>query len=390
MIASAYAPNTLPLSRPGTQRRLYGMELFQFAASSVNPEQQPAESNAGRGGKHQRVKFESATGPRKRRVRRRVSSCQFLGGARTAGLHGRWSSLDRGLRADFSQPYVFQPHFSLNGEGQRWYTDTPAYQSVVSGGKLSLKHRANAKTSWSISMTSERDSSAIAPDVLNDLTLRNDLIALGLDPRTGQQSGTINAAGFEIQHSTVDNLLDAHRGYQLSFKVEQAGGPFGGSFTYTALSADARHYLSLGDRIVVASRVQSGNIAPADNSETGVPFSKKYFLGGATSIRGWGRFEVSPLSDGIPIGGNSMLAASVGLRARRRQTRQRRDVIVAVRACRRNRLTTCVMVGTGLRYQTPVGPVRFDLPSTPINPTLVNGVPQTRRWRVHISIGQAF
>ena len=49
-------------------------------------------------------------------------------------------------------------------------------------------------------------------------------------------------------------------------------------------------------------------------------------------------------------------------------------------------------VGTGLRYLTPIGPVRVDLgyQVNPIPGLLVDGVPETRRWRVHFSIGQAF
>ena len=49
-------------------------------------------------------------------------------------------------------------------------------------------------------------------------------------------------------------------------------------------------------------------------------------------------------------------------------------------------------IGPGLRYQTPVGPIRLDL-GYQLNPTpdlIVNGSPQTRRWRLHFSIGQAF
>ena len=44
------------------------------------------------------------------------------------------------------------------------------------------------------------------------------------------------------------------------------------------------------------------------------------------------------------------------------------------------------------RYQTPVGPVRFDLgyQLNPLPTLLVNGQPQHRRWRIHFSIGQAF
>lgn len=49
-------------------------------------------------------------------------------------------------------------------------------------------------------------------------------------------------------------------------------------------------------------------------------------------------------------------------------------------------------VGPGLRYQTPIGPLRFDV-GYQLNPEpdlLVNGAPQARRWRVHFSVGQAF
>src|SRR5216110_2387805 len=68
-------------------------------------------------------------------------------------------------------------------------------------------------------------------------------------------------------------------------------------------------------RLVLASRLQLGNIRPVGQDPANVPFSKKYFLGGATSIRGWGRYEVSPLVEGLPVGGNSMLSFSEELRA---------------------------------------------------------------------------
>lgn len=49
-------------------------------------------------------------------------------------------------------------------------------------------------------------------------------------------------------------------------------------------------------------------------------------------------------------------------------------------------------VGPGLRYQTPIGPVRFDIgyQLNPIDGLLVNGEPQKRRFRLHFSVGQAF
>ena len=51
-----------------------------------------------------------------------------------------------------------------------------------------------------------------------------------------------------------------------------------------------------------------------------------------------------------------------------------------------------VAVGPGVRYRTPIGPIRADFgyQLTPIETLLVNGERETRRWRVHFSIGQAF
>src|SRR5262249_5320746 len=98
-------------------------------------------------------------------------------------------------------------------------------------------------------MTNEDDSSSIADAVLTDTTLRDELIALGLAPTTGEQNGKLSAVGFALQHSTADNPLNAHRGYQVAFHAEEAGRLLPGSFRYSAFSADGRHYLPVGERI---------------------------------------------------------------------------------------------------------------------------------------------
>jgi outer membrane protein assembly complex protein YaeT len=384
-----------------SQRRLYGMELFQFANveplnQELQPEEVPTRITVAEG-KHQRVNFGVGYGTEeKARVDAEYHHVNFLGGARSAGVHGRFSSLDRGLRLDFNQPYFFAPHLSLGGEAQQWYTFTPAYESVVRGAKATLTHRSSERTSWAVSFTSEHDSSSISPDVLHDPSLFATLIALGLDPISGKQNGTLNAFGFDLQHSTADNLLNAHRGYQVAFHAEQAGRLLPGTFNYYAVSADGRHYLPITDTITIASRVQLGNIRPVGNAQANVPFSKRFFLGGATSIRGWGRYEVSPLTEsGQPFGGDSMFAWSEEIRA----------VLVGKLGgvlfmdagnvwedswgIRLGDLRYAV--GPGLRYQTPIGPIRFDLgfQLNPI-PGLLIGQAQTRHWRIHFSIGQAF
>ena len=385
-----------------SQRRLYGLALFQFAnVEPLNTDQQPEDVPIRvtvAEGSHQRVNFGVGYGTEeKARVDAEYHHVNFLGGARSAGAHVRWSSLDRGVRLEFTQPYFFRPHFSLGSEAQEWYTYTPAYRSIVTGAKVTTTHRSSPQTSWAMSLTSEHDSSAIADKVLTDPSLRNSLIALGLDPRTGEQNGTLSAAGFDVQHSTADNILNAHRGYQVAFHLEDAGPALRGTFNYFAVSGDVRQYLPFSDRVVLASRLQVGNIRPAGNDETNVPFAKRYFLGGATTIRGWGRYEVSSLSgSGLPIGGDSMLAFSEELRAALRGNvggvlfLDAGNVWAGSWGIKLNDLRYAI--GPGLRYQTPVGPLRFDFgyQLNPIPELLVNGAPQTRRWRVHFSIGQAF
>ena len=192
--------------------------------------------------------------------------------------------------------------------------------------------------------------------------------------------------------------VNARKGYQVAVSIEEAGRIIPGTFKFTEISGDGRHYLSVGPRFVFANRAQLANIAAPADDPTAVPFSRRFFLGGATSVRGWGRYELSPLSDsGLPIGGRSMLAFTSEARATIRGSfgtvlfLDTGNVWANSWDVRLNDLRYAV--GTGLRYTTPVGPLRFDI-GYQLNPIpgliIDSGNPQTRRWRMHFSIGQAF
>lgn len=149
-----------------------------------------------------------------------------------------------------------------------------------------------------------------------NIAIRGELIALGLDPGTGMSEGTVSALAFDISRSTVDDPLDAHSGYTLAGRVERADRWLRGTFSYLAVTAEGRHYFPLGSRLLVANRLRLGSIRAHGDLETNVPFYKRYFLGGSSSIRGWGRFEVGPIdSFGQPVGGHSMLEGSSELYA---------------------------------------------------------------------------
>jgi outer membrane protein insertion porin family/translocation and assembly module TamA len=150
---------------------------------------------------------------------------------------------------------------------------------------------------------------------------------------------------------------------------------------------------------VLAVRARGGSVAAlgtADQDEV-VPFYKRYFLGGATTLRGWGRYDVAPLdSTGEPIGGQTVLNFSTELRF---PIKGRFSGVlfldggnVWVDPWAFNLNDMRYDVGPGLRYNTPIGPVRLDVgyQLNPIPGLILDGKPQSRQFRVHFSIGQAF
>jgi outer membrane protein insertion porin family len=387
-----------------SQRKLYGLELFEFVNiesredMAVQTPDVPMRVTVAEG-KHHKVNMGVGYGTEEHaRARIRWDHLNFLGGARQAGFEGKWSSLDRGVRTGFREPFFLRPHFSLQFEGQAWQAAEPVYSLNTLGGRVTVLHQANSQNQWSVSLINEFQRSSVTAAALEDFTIRDELIALGLDPTDGTSSGTLGAIVFAINRNTTNSLLDARTGYVLNAQVEQAGKWLAGTWDYRSFTTEARHYLSAGRRLVLANRLRVGTIDPLGELVEGdVPFYKRYFLGGASSLRGWGRFEVGPTSGfGLPIGGHTMLEGSSEVRA---PLVGKFGAVAFVdfgnvwsQPWDFNPGDLRYAAGPGLRYLTPIGPARVDFgyQLNPIANLRVNGESERRHWRVHFSIGQAF
>jgi outer membrane protein assembly complex protein YaeT len=431
-----------------SQRNLYSLELFNFVnvealTAEAAPRQPDGNSSNGNGeqpidaidiparvtvteGKHRKVNFTVGYGSEEK-ARGEVDwrHVNFFGGARTAGVLARYSGLDRGVRLNFKQPYLFHPRYSFGLSGQSWFSDEPAFQLTTVGGRATITRefrRARspifgtpAAMSLSLTYVNEWEEYEISNDALNDPTFRDELIALGLDPRCGRgpkcftdsPAGQLSSVFIDAGRNTTDSLLDARRGYVVIAHLESAGSWLGGDFDYRELSLEGRYYQALGTRAVVAVRARGGSIDPTRRAiqpddggpaiDEPVPFFKRYFLGGSGNLRGWGRFEVSPLSaSGLPIGGQSFVNFSTEIRVPIVGNFSGVVFLDAGNVWRDswniNLNDLRYNAGPGLRYKTPIGPVRLDLgyQLNPIPGLLVNGEEQKRQFRLHFSIGQAF
>lgn len=399
-----------------SQRRLYRLEVFQFA--NVEPIRNEAYAEERETiiptrvtvteGKHRRVNFGVGYGSEER-ARAEVDwrHVNFFGGARTANLRARYSNLDGGVRLNLRQPYFFSPQYVFDVGGQAWYTNEPAYWLKTQGGRMSVTRqfgrtpgtilRNTPVMSVSLTYANEHEEYEISREALLDLSFRDELIALGLDPRRGFAEGQRSAIILDATRNMTDNLLDAKRGYLASIHMEKAGQFLGGTYDYYELTGEGRIYQNVGNLMVLAGQIRGGSIDAQGNPELLVPFFKRYFLGGATTLRGWGRFEVSPLSGfGLPIGGHTFMNFSV--EARIPVWSDLSGVIfldggnVWTDAWDFNLNDMRYDVGPGIRYNTPIGPLRLDIgyQLNPIDGLLVNGERQKRRFRFHFSIGQAF
>ncbi|MPY86514.1 MAG: BamA/TamA family outer membrane protein [Luteitalea sp.] len=395
-----------------SQRRLYQLELLQFASIDTGGpgEDQPVDVPVRirvTEGKPRRLSLGLGYGSEERaRATLNWRHVNFFGGARTAGIETKWSSLDRGVRLNFEEPSWGRYGLVLSTSVQTWYSDEEAYDLVTSGGRVTLTkelgwrdpvRQRQARTTVALSLVNEYEDYQISAEALEDPTFRDTLIALGLDPRTGEGGGTLRAIALDFQHNTTANLLNASSGYIAAVHLEQAGRWVSGDWDYFEMTAEGRYYRQLADLAVLAVRGRAGSFFGAEDIELDVPFFKRYFLGGSGSLRGWNRFQVAPLSaTGFPLGGHSVFDSAVELRM---PVVGNFSLVAFLDAgnvwpnswdFRLNDLRYAA--GPGLRYQTPIGPVRADVgyQLSPIEGLMVEGKPESRQWRLHFSIGQAF
>jgi outer membrane protein insertion porin family len=363
----------------------------------------------------------------------------FLGLGHTVTLGGVYSTIEK--RGSLS---YLQPRFR-NVEGRN-ITYTLLYDNSLDVRTFASKREEG---SIQISQKFSKTWNGLFQFSYRRVSVTDVVIPVLLVPQLAQplRIGMLTAT---LIHDRRDNPADAHHGTYTTLNFGAADRYFGSQRGFGRVLARNATYYSLTKNIVFARQTQFGVIAPFSapagiSEQESVPLPERFFGGGADSLRAFPFNQAGPRDIGLPVtpggpasqptgfplGGNALFFNNLELRfpllganiqgvlfhdmgnvystfsdlSLRFHQRDPQDFNYAVHA-----------VGFGIRYRTPVGPVRGDLaysinpPSfvgfkgTPdqllqCNPNLAasalpgfcQGVPQSvSHFQFFFSIGQTF
>ena len=280
----------------------------------------------------------------------------------------------QGLKAAFEKPAFLVREQRLLATASALREDTIAYEKTAVSAAADVERRLSRY--WWGSLGLGGEGGAIK------------------DNERGTQDYGFGGPRAGLRRDARNNILNPTDGSDLWLKLTPYTGYYGESFTTLGgtLSASG-YYAPLRDRdgpddtLVLAGKVEVGSMMGA--ALRTLPASLRYYKGGAGSVRGYAYQSIGPRDkDDEPLGGRSF--QTVNLEARYKLTEDvglvpfldggmvyKDEVPQIVGNMRWG-------TGLGLRYYTPIGPLRLDV-GFPLQP--IAGDPPVQ---LYISIGQAF
>ncbi len=347
-----------------------------------------------------------------------VSREDMFGLGQTLNFKGRLSTIDQLA----SLNYYIPRYRDVEG---RNFTFTTLYENARNVNTFAYKRlEASAQLSQKLSRASTLlYRLSFHRSAIDESTLKIEplLVPLYAQPdRVGQISAT-------YIFDRRDNPTDAHEGIYTTLDFGLAEKCFALTIDFGKFLGTTAIYRPIGPNLTFAQRVELGWIAPFDlpagtTSADAVPLPERFFGGGSTSMRGFPDNQAGPRDPltGFPLGGDAMLLSNTELRFPLVGANIGAVLFwdagnvystlgdISFRFHQRNQQDFDYMVhalGFGIRYKTPLGPVRVNLAYS-VNPPKffgLNGTPQqvlfgtapalaqsVSHFQFFFSIGQAF
>jgi translocation and assembly module TamA len=275
------------------------------------------------------------------------------------------------LLASFRKPDFGRRNQSLLSDVRLAYDDTDAFESKSARARVGLERQLG-------------DGMTVA---LGVSFLGQEVEDKALDE--GSESFGLLSLPARFEWDRSDNRLDPSSGGRLRLENEPFVDVIGNGLLFNKSRLDYAHYVEVVQepQIVLAGRTALG--AMVGEPRGAIPANLRFYAGGGGSVRGFGYQLAGKLNDNDdPIGGRSLLELSGEVRVRITES------IGAVAFVDAGTVysasvpdfseTLRVGAGPGLRYFSPIGPLRLDV-GFPLNPRKSDDT-----WQLYISIGQAF
>jgi len=303
------------------------------------------------------------------------------------------SRLDQRVLATYAQPHFIGSQWSsLTSVSAERTTENPLFAARLGDVSFQVERVLSRKNNTRLQMRYDFNKTALSELLVPDLVLQKD------------RSVHLSTLSGTLLRDTRDKPLDAHHGSFGTLTVGITPSALGSSANFAKLLGQYAFYRPYHS-LVFANSLRLGFVKSFDGSF--VPTSQLYFSGGGNSLRGFpidqaGPQRLVPFCDvleqqtgcvnvTVPVGGRQLFILNSEMRFPLKVNKALGGVLfydggnvysaINLRNFADNYSNT---VGVGLRYSTPVGPVRIDIGRN------LNPVPGINPTQYYITLGQSF
>jgi outer membrane protein assembly factor BamA len=301
--------------------------------------------------------------------------------------------LDQRFITSYTQPHFLGSEWgSLTSFSIERTSENPLFTAGLGDLSFQVEHLISRKKNTRLQLRYDFNKTILSHLIVPELVLPQDR-----NVRLSTISGT-------LIRDTRDKPLDAHRGIFSTLNLGITPTAFGSSANFAKLFGQFAYYKPV-QSLVFANSIRLGLAIPF--AQSFVPTSELFFSGGGTSLRGFPINEAGPqrivpfcnvlqnqtgcVNVTVPVGGRQLFILNSEMRFPTKIMKALGGVVFydggnVYSAININNFVDNYSntVGVGLRYSTPIGPIRIDIGRN------LNRVPGLSATQYFITLGQAF
>jgi translocation and assembly module TamA len=292
-------------------------------------------------------------------------------------------------RQPFGQRWIAKNKFELGPKLRSWngeltsYPLDGLYRNLIAGSAERLETVSEVRTSWHARMGRTQDTQRIERLYFVEVTHAR-LETTSDRGRTVVDNDAVSG-NYHWVYRDLDSVLLPTDGYSVSAQAAAGYARSGGTENngpFARAYARYTEYWPLGSNWFATARIEGGQVF-ADNA-VGIPDTLLFRAGGDDSVRGYAYRSLGPRVKGALLSGRVLLAGSAEIAhplfASKPSLWGAAFIDAGNAATRWQDWSPAMGYGVGLRWRSPVGPLRMD----------VAYGQKVDQLRFHLSVGIAF